>query len=248
MKVTKIVKYNYRLTEESLEKDIDKFIYDLRMIGLNINGLRIIKQYFKLIGEKFVRDEFEECARCYKKLILFLFDNSTGMSEVDFGYEDLLAKVSDDFDNFVEKYFISLVKVYSNEELANECYDYIIKLGEYGFNSEGDVLIRYLERKKLDDLIGLLLLKTEGMDKGDEEKQDVIYFLIGLFEEMGEEEKRLKLCERFKWILPEEEIDYLKRNNKISLKELCEKDDLWENKTKINGVWVDDETGEVLRE
>ncbi|MFW6233337.1 MAG: hypothetical protein ACOC3Z_01600 [Nanoarchaeota archaeon] len=82
MKITKTVKYNYKLTEETLEKDIESFIEEARK-GVffwdyknNSIGLKIIKHYFKLLQEKFEKEEYEECKICYGKLILFLIDSS----------------------------------------------------------------------------------------------------------------------------------------------------------------------------
>jgi len=112
MKLTRTVKYNYKLTEENLEKDIDKFIElarkgDYHMDKMYQNeGLKIIKQYFRILQEKFENNEFEECMYCYHKLILFLFDSSLGNDDADFGYEDLLAKISSNFDKFINNYFI----------------------------------------------------------------------------------------------------------------------------------------------
>ena len=51
MKLTKTVKYNYTLTEETLEKDIESFIKEARKgryswdYKYNSEGLKIIKQY-----------------------------------------------------------------------------------------------------------------------------------------------------------------------------------------------------------
>ena len=65
MKVTKTIKYNYKLIEENLEKDIDSFInqarkgdfsWDSKYSGI---GLKIIKQYFRILQEKFENNEFE---------------------------------------------------------------------------------------------------------------------------------------------------------------------------------------------
>ena len=217
MKIIKKVIYYYKLTEETLEKDIDNFISDARKGVFSWDSkyggeaLKIIKQYFKFIQEKFEKKEFEECAKCYKKLILFLFDASAGRDKACFGYEDLLAKISKDFDSLIKKYFICLVKAYSGEELANECYDYIVKLEGSGFDSDKKILIEYLEKDKLYNLINLLLLKTQGMTKKDEDKQDIIYFLMEIFEELGEKEKYLDLCKRFEGVFSDKEIEYLKK-------------------------------------
>ena len=95
MKLTKTVKYNYKLTEESLEKDINKFIFESKKGWYQMDrhnngeGLKIIKQYFRILEEKFKKEEFEECKICYEKLILFCI-NASGANDCDnlFDYED----------------------------------------------------------------------------------------------------------------------------------------------------------------
>ena len=58
MKLTKTVKYNYKLTEETLEKDIDEFIAHARKGDYHMDkmygneGLKIIKQYLRILNEK----------------------------------------------------------------------------------------------------------------------------------------------------------------------------------------------------
>ena len=114
MRFTKTVKYNYTLTEETLEKDIEGFIgkarrgnysWDYKYDG---EGLKIIKQYFRILNDKFKNEEYQECKVCYEKLILFLFDASSGKDKADFGYEDLLARITNDFDKYIKNYFICL--------------------------------------------------------------------------------------------------------------------------------------------
>jgi len=226
MKITKSVKYNYKLTEETLEKDIEKFIevarkgefgWDYKFGG---EGVRIIKQYFRLIHEKFDNKEYEQCKKCYKKLILFLFDASTGRDEACFGYEDLLAKISKDFNQFIKDYFICLVKTCDVEELANEVAEYSVKLRECGFESDKKILIQSLDKLSLENLMNRMLIKTEGMTKKDEDKQDIIYFLMEISEELEDKEKYLGLCERFKGILSDEEVNNLKREYDEDLREI----------------------------
>lgn len=66
MKFTKTVKYNYELTEKTLKEDINKFIEDAREGDFLWDyknrsiGLKIIKQYFRILQEKFDNNELEE--------------------------------------------------------------------------------------------------------------------------------------------------------------------------------------------
>lgn len=219
MKVTKTVKYNYKLTEETLEKDIEKFISDARKGDYNWDyryggeGVKIIKQYFKILKEKLGKEEYQECKECYKKLILFLFDASVGEDEACFGYEDLLAKISKDFDQLIKNYFTCLVKTCNIEELSDEIAEYAVKLwgSGCGFDSDTKILIQNLDKLFLENLMNRMLIKTEGMTKKDENKQSIVYFLMEIAEEQEDKEKYLELCERFKGILPDNEFEYLKK-------------------------------------
>ena len=160
MKVTKTVKYNYKLTEETLEKDIESFIeearegtffWDYKNKGL---GVKIIRQYFKLLQEKFDNQEYEECKVCYGKLILFLIDSSVGKDDANFGYEDLLFKIDKNFDRFIKNYFICLVKTCEIEELTERVANYAIRLERagYGFDSDINILITELDEEILKNL------------------------------------------------------------------------------------------------
>ena len=216
MKLTKTVKYNYKLTEETLEKDIDSFIFLARKGNFSWDnkfeniGLKIIKQYFKVLKEKFNTKEYEECKVCYEKLILFLFDASRGDDKANFGYEDLLARVSNDFDNYIKNYFICLVKTCSIEELAEKVSTYASKLKDYGFDSDGKILFTSLKKEELMKLEELMLNKTENMTKKDEDKQGILYFLLSLVRMQKDKIKYLNLCERFKDILDDEDLEYTK--------------------------------------
>ena len=189
MRFTKTVKYNYTLTEETLEKDIEGFIgkarrgnysWDYKYDG---EGLKIIKQYFRILNDKFKNEEYQECKVCYEKLILFLFDASSGKDKADFGYEDLLARITNDFDKYIKNYFICLVKTCDISSLSEK-----------------------LDSLMLDNLEKRMLIKTEGMTKKDYQKHALIYFLMDLAKKRGYKEKYSQLCENFRGILSEEEI------------------------------------------
>lgn len=216
MKLTKKVKYHYKLTEETLEKDIDSFILESRKgkyswdYKYNGEGLKIIKEYFKILKVKFENHEFQECKVCYEKLILFCIDSSVGNDKADFGYEDLLAKISSDFNSLVRNYFICLVKTCDNGELSDRIARYATKLEVYGFDSDKEVIIENLDELAMHNLEQRMLIKTEGMTKKDRDKQDILYFLIWLAEAKKDKQKYNNLCERFKGVLSDKEIVELK--------------------------------------
>lgn len=224
MKLTKTVKYNYVLTEETLEKDIDKFISHARKGDFSWDykyesiGLKIIKQYFRILQEKFKNQEYEECKINYEKLILFLIDASCGNDKADFGYEDLLAKITKEFDDYIRSYFMCLVKTCNIEELAERVSKYASHLDIYGFDSDKDILLNSLSKEQLNELEEKMLAKTSGMTKKDQDKHDIIYFLMNIAEVQEDKERYLKLCERFRGILDNKEFEYLKNEyeeNKI---------------------------------
>jgi len=210
MKVTKSVKYNYTLTEEILEEDIDGFISDAREGDYSWDykygsiGLRITKQYFKILQGKFDNNELEECMQCYHKLILFLLNSSAGNDKANFGYEDLLARISNNFDEFINNYFTCLVKTCSLEELSNRIAEYASKLHEYGFESDKNVLFEKLSREQLKELEQKLLNKTGGMTKKEEDKHGILYFLIDIAKKQKDKDKYMQLISKFDGILDSE--------------------------------------------
>ena len=76
MKIIK--KYNYKLTEETLEEDIDKFTRDVKKGAYQMDhrygqeGLKLIKAYFRMIEEEFKKGNFEISRISYKKLMFLL--------------------------------------------------------------------------------------------------------------------------------------------------------------------------------
>lgn len=213
MKFTKTVKYNYKLTEETLEKDIDKFIEsakkgDFHMDKMYDNeGLKIVKQYFRILKEKFKNNELEECKSCYHKLIPFLLKASSGETDL-FDYEDMLAKITNEFDDYINNYFICLIKTCSIDELANKVSEYASALDVYGFDSDKEILLNNLSKEQFNQLEEKMLLKTQGMNKKDQGKQDIIHFLMEIAEIQEDKEKYLRLCERFRGILTDKEFEY----------------------------------------
>lgn len=217
MKITKTVKYNFQLSEGTLEKDIDSFISKARNgdyswnYKYNMEGLKIIKQYFKILQEKFDNSEFEECKNCYHKLILFLFAASSGRDDADFGYEDLLARTKLDWEKIIKNYILCLINTSDVGELSDKISQYVISLKEYGFDSDTKTLIEELDDQTLKSLEQKMLIKTEGVTKKDEDMHDIIYFLLGIAKEQKDKEKYLGLCEKFRGVLSDNEVDSLKR-------------------------------------
>jgi len=216
MKVTKTVKYRCILTEETLEKDIEEFIKDARRGDFSWDakhgsfGLRIIKQYFKLLQNKFDNNELTECMECYHRLILFLLDSSTGKDKANFGYDDLLAKTSNNFDEFINNYFTCLVNVCNLEELAEKIAEYASKLQGYGFEPDKIILLKKLNQEQLNKLEQRILVKVTGMTEKDEDKQDILHFLIGLAEKQRDRDKYMQLVSKFEGVLDKEELECLR--------------------------------------
>ena len=215
MKLTKTVKYNYKLTEETLEKDIDKFIEEAKKGNYHMDkmyeneGLKMIKQYFRILNEKFKNNELEECKKCYHKLIPFLLIASTWDTNL-FDYNDLLAKINSDFDYYIKNYFICLVKTCNIDKLAEKVSEYASSLDIYRFDSDTEVLFENLDKEMLDKLEEKMLARTQGMTNKDIKKHRIIYFLMNISNEKQDKEKYLRLCERFRGILNSKEFEYLK--------------------------------------
>lgn len=218
MKITKKVEYDYQLTEDTLEKDIGQFIVAAQNKDFTMDrhyggeGLKIIKQYFKILKEKLKNQEFEECKICYEKLILFCIDAS-GANECDnlFDYEDLLAKIAKEFDDHIKDYFICLIKTCNIDELADRISIYASRLDIYGFESDKDVLLANLSKEQLTELEEKMFSKAAGMTKETKDKHDIIYFLMSMARTVKDKEKYIMLCNKFHGIVSDEEYEYLKK-------------------------------------
>ena len=240
MKLTKTVKYNYKLTEETLEKDIDEFISHARKGDYHMDkmygneGLKIIKQYLRILNEKFKNNELEECKNCYHKLVPFLLWASSGEGDL-FDYNDLLAMLSKDFDLIIRNYFICMIETCNIDKLTDKVAKYSASLDVYGFDSDKQILIESLNKDQLNQLGIKMPAKTLGMTKKDQEKQYIVYFLMNVAEIQEDKEKYLQLCERFGDVLNSKEFEYLKNEYEENII-LAEKIDkiLEELKSKIN--------------
>ena len=236
MKLTKTIKY--KLTEETLEKDIDKFIELAKKGNYHMDkmydneGLKIIKGYFKILQDKFKKNELDECKNCYHKLIPFLLIASSGNTDL-FDYNDLLAKIKDDFDIYIKNYFICLVKTCNIDELVDKVSEYASSLDIYGFDSDKEVLLDNLNKEQLNQIEEKMISKTIGMTNKDKKKHEIIYFLMDLAEVQEDKEKYLKLCERFRGVLKNSEVDYMREGfeeNKILFEKIEKKIDELESK------------------
>ncbi|OYT32600.1 hypothetical protein DRJ22_03545 [Candidatus Woesearchaeota archaeon] len=210
MKIIK--KYEYKLTEDSLDKDIDKFIKEVRKgaytwdYKYGMEGLRIIKQYFKLIQQEFNKENFGLCKACYKKLLFLLFEE--GYKNNYFGYEDIIGRSKLDFDKIIRQYFICLIKLHSVDELFNEFIEYLKKKQDYYFESAEKTIIEELGDEEFAKFKELLLSKAEKIEKKDYELHDILNFLIDIAKKKEKDEKKfLEFVERFGPVLGYDNVE-----------------------------------------
>src|SRR3989344_647553 len=134
------IAYNYQLDEiteyENIsEEDSQNIINKLNEFDKDVFSKRHIalkKELRYPLNKKFKNNELEECKRCYQKFIPFLIKASSAENDL-FDYEDLLAKITKDFDDYVKNYFICLVKTCSLDELSDRIARYASSLDIYGF-------------------------------------------------------------------------------------------------------------------
>ena len=198
MKIVK--KYEYKLTEETLDKDIDKFIKEVRKGAFEwdykhgMEGLRIIKQYFKITQEEFDKGNFSQCKDCYKKLLYILFEE--GYENSYFGYEDIVGRSNLDFEKIIKQYFICLIRLHSVNELFHEFIEYLKKKQAYYFEAAEKTIATELSDKDSTRFKELLLLEAEKIGKEDYELHDVLTFLLDIAKKKDEKEF-LELAQRF---------------------------------------------------
>ncbi len=208
MKIVK--KYEYKLTEETLDKDIDKFIKEARKGAFEwdykygMEGLRIIKQYFKIIQEEFDNGNFSLCKDCYTKLLYLLFEE--GYKNSYFGYEDIVGRSNLDFEKIIKQYFICLIKLYTVDELFYEFIEYLKKKQDYYFEAAEKTITTELSDKDFTRFMELLLLEAEKIGKEDYELHDILNFLLDIAKKKDEGEF-LELAQRFAPILGYENVN-----------------------------------------
>ncbi len=105
----KIIKtYSYALSEETLEKDIDKFICNAKKGAYQFDykygqeGLKTLKAYFRMIEDEFKKQNYVVARVCYKKLMFLLLQTDYNY----FDYEDIVGKLN--FEKFISNCFTCL--------------------------------------------------------------------------------------------------------------------------------------------
>ncbi len=221
MKIIK--KYEYKLTAENIDRDIDKFIKEAQKGAFEwdykyaMEGLRIIKQYFKLIQQEFDNANYELCKTCYKKLLFLLFEE--GYENSYFGYEDIIGRSKLDFDKIVKQYFVCLIKLHSVDELFNEFIEYLKKKQDYYFESAEKTIIEKLNDNDFSKFKELLLLEAEKVGKENYELHDILTFLLDIAKKKEKDETQFnKLAKKFAPVLGYQNVDELLKDyeNEIS--------------------------------
>lgn len=196
----KIIK-TYALTEKTLDKDIDKFISDTRNgkyfydYKHGMEGLKIIKQYFRLIQKEYDNKNHELAKICYKKLLFLLFEDSYEYNH--FGYEDIIGRSKLDFEKIISNYFSCLTKLCSVEELLKEYVEYVNAKKDYDFESADKTIIRNLSKDNLTTFEDMVLTEVKDMRNKDYEIYDLVYFLLEPAKFQNNKEKHRSLIEQF---------------------------------------------------
>ncbi|MDI6737237.1 MAG: hypothetical protein QME12_01850 [Nanoarchaeota archaeon] len=200
----KIIKtYSYALSEDSLEKDIDKFIRNAkngdyqRDYYCGQEGLKTIKAYFRMIEEEFKKQNYDVAAACYKKLMFLLLQSENNY----FDYEDIVGKLN--FEKFIANYFACLHRICNVEELFNEYAEYLKVKDGYGFEADKAIL-EGLSEDDGQKFISMAEKEAENVKEGDYGKYDLIYFLLELAKAKKDRAKYNALCEKYEKLLDEE--------------------------------------------
>src|SRR3989338_1950219 len=193
MKIKKT--YEYALSKESLEKDIDQFIREAKNgayqfdYKYEMEGLKIIKAYFRMIEDEFKKQNFEVARACYKKLMFLLLQCDCNY----FDYEDIVGKLN--FDKFIVNYFTCIINLCSVEELFSEYLQYLNVKKEYGFESAHETLISLLSKDKLAKFKSLVEKNAENVKEKDYALYDCIYFLLDLAKFNKDKKQYNEICD-----------------------------------------------------
>lgn len=206
MKV-KVIK-KFVLTEETLDKDIDAFIEDAKRGAYQydykhgMDGLKIIRQYFKLLQKEFESKNYALCRACYKKLLFFLF--AMGEERDCFNYEDILGRTKLDFNKIVADYFTCLLAECSVEELFKEYVEYVKSKKDYDFKGVPERIYKRLSEHDLKGFEELLMQESGKISEKDYELCDIPYFLLELAKTRKDKPKYLDLVQRFAHVIGED--------------------------------------------
>ncbi|MBI2548730.1 hypothetical protein HYW21_05255 [Candidatus Woesearchaeota archaeon] len=200
MKITK--KYEYKLSEKTLEKDIDTFIRDTQKGAYQMDhrygqeGLKQIKAYFRMIEEELKKENIQIARACYKKLMFLLLQSK----ENYFDYEDIVGKLN--FERFISNYFTCLVKICAIEELFREYLEYLNVKEDYYFEAAEKTIIEELSDKDFVQLKELLLVEADKVKKDNYAMHDILTFLLDITKKKDkDEEKFMRLAEKFSPVL-----------------------------------------------
>ena len=201
MRITR--KYEYKLTEKSLSEDMDKFFEVARNGDYHLDhrcgmeGLRIIRQYFKLLNKEFEAGNYGLCIECYKKLLLFLFEASSENNYFD--YEDLLARTKLDFEDIVGRYIHLLLQSLPLDGFFEEYLIFVKGMRDYGFESINETIFGELDENVLLKLEELLTNKLQGFDKKEYWMYELVYLLLEIYKKLNLEEKYIATCKTFSY-------------------------------------------------
>lgn len=191
----------YILSEETLEKDIDKFIADAKNGAYQYDykygqdGLKRIKAYFRMIGDEFKKQNYVECQKCYKKLMFLLLQTEYNY----FDYEDIIGKFN--FEKIVGNYFLCLINSVSVDELFNEYIEFLKISEDYEFDSTNKTIFSNLDEKKIAQFINFAEKEADKIKKEDYELYDIVYFLFEYAQLKKDQSKYNMLCEKYAHLL-----------------------------------------------
>ncbi|MBI5073180.1 hypothetical protein HZA99_05145 [Candidatus Woesearchaeota archaeon] len=200
----KIIK-TYKLSEQNLEKDIDQFIrnaktgeyqYDYKY---GMEGLKLIKAYFRMIEEEYKKQNYQIARACYKKMMFLLLQSEYNY----FNYEDIVGKLN--FEKFLANYFICLIKQCNVEELFMEYLEYLKIKEDYYFESVHETIFANLGGESLAFFVNLVEKKAETIKEEDYAMHDLIYFLIDLAKSKKDKAGIDQLCSKYPQIVDEDE-------------------------------------------
>jgi len=200
----KIIK-QYTLSEENLEKDIDKFTRDAKNGAYQYDykygqeGLKLIKAYFRMIEEEFKKQNYRTARVCYKKLMFLLLQSKYNY----FDYEDIIGKLN--FEKFLAHYFLCLIKQCNIKEIFKEYLEYLKIKEDYYFASVHRAIFTGLEGKNLTFFVNLAEKEAKNIKEKDYAMHDVIYFLIDLAKLKKDKAGFNQLCAKYQGIVDEDE-------------------------------------------